>query len=316
MSKGKGKTIDYLTEDPYITGQRYCLVTIIGPHVYPKSDVWGIKVRYVGDTMEQMKKMAKQLRKMDPDYNIFIMEVGKFGPLNVSPEQVAENEYIEEQLNEMIKGYLENQELAKQHWHERKNEMLKDAIKEGKNQEDMASKPEHPIAVLQRIKNFQDKLASLDDQLSSLREDLRLSEEKYQTYSEEDRHHAEQELENAFKENKEPSVPNDEQNKSLEELKLELNNLDEEKETSQPSEIDNILSELKSVETELEELNTMLTTIRISDAPNYHKRIQSQIDSLQEKERELREKLQNNQSINQYINSNYTGKSEHESLFV
>jgi len=314
MSKGKGKVIDYLTEDPYISGQRYCLVTIIGPHVQPKADVWGIKVRYVGETMDQMKKMAKQLRKMDPDYNIFIMEVGKFGPLNVLPEQVAENEYLEEKLNEMVKGYLENQELAKQHWHERKNEMLKSAIKEGKNQEEYANKPEHPIAVLQRIRNLKEKLTSLREQIESVEQDLKLSEEKYELYTEEERQHAETELENAFKENKEPEIPKNEQHKSIEELKAELS-IESNSEDKEVSHVESILSELKLVGNELEELRDLHSKINKEESPNYYNRIQNQMNDLVNKEKDLRDQLQNNQSINDYINSNYTGASEHDSLF-
>ena len=44
MSKGKGKVIDYLFEDPEITNQKYALVSIVGPHMPQKCDVWGLKV--------------------------------------------------------------------------------------------------------------------------------------------------------------------------------------------------------------------------------------------------------------------------------
>lgn len=41
------KTIDYLFEDPPITGQTYALVSIVGPHMPQKCDVWGLKIRGV-----------------------------------------------------------------------------------------------------------------------------------------------------------------------------------------------------------------------------------------------------------------------------
>lgn len=323
LTKGKGKKVDYLSEDPYITGQRYCLVTIIGPHVQPKADVWGIKVRYVGETMEQMKKMAKQLRQMDPDYNIFIMEMGKFGPLNVSPEQVSENEYLEEKLNEMVKGYLENQELAKQHWHERKNEMMKNAIKEGKNQEELASRPEHPVSVLQRVNTYKDKLKSLQDQLDSLQEDLRLSEEKYNTYSEEDRVHAENELNKLINENHDsPDVTSKEDTqKSINDIKAELleqtetNNTEDTNDKNTLNEVEHVLSELKLVDSEITEIYQIKDKINQSETPNYYKKISEQLEELISKQTQLKERLQNVQSINEYINSNYQGKSEHSSLF-
>ncbi len=323
LTKGKGKKVDYLSEDPYITGQRYCLVTIIGPHVQPKADVWGIKVRYVGETMEQMKKMAKQLRQMDPDYNIFIMEMGKFGPLNISPEQVSENEYLEEKLNEMVKGYLENRELAKQHWHERKNEMMKEAIKDGKNQEELASRPEHPVSVLQRVNNYKDKLKSLQEQLDSLQEDLRLSEEKYSTYSEEDRVFAENELNKLINEDKDsPNVTSKEETlKSISDIKSELlehvetDESNDTIDTSVSNEIEHVLSELKLVDSEIAEITQIKNKINPSETPNYYKKISEQLDEFLSKQAQLKEKLQNVNSINEYINNNYKGKSEHSSLF-
>jgi DNA repair exonuclease SbcCD ATPase subunit len=174
------KEIDYLYEDPEIPSQRFGLVSIVGPNMPQKCDVWGLKIRGVADNLEKAKKMTQKLMKIDKEYDIYTVEIGKFFPLVVNPFEINDIEYQNSQLNELIKGYLESKELAKDQWEEQKNEMVKQAIMEGKTQ---TEKPEHPIAVWQRVCNLKEQMKTLQEQLEN-------AEEKFESYTEEEKEEA------------------------------------------------------------------------------------------------------------------------------
>lgn len=181
------KEIDYLYEDPEVPGQRYGLISIVGPNMTQKCDVWGLKIRGVTDNLDKAKKMTQKLMKIDKDYDIYTVEIGKFFPLVVNPLEINEVEYQNKQLNDLIKGYLESKELANEQWEERKNEMMKQALIDGKNQ---VEKPEHPNAVWQRICDLKEKAESLKKELEETQAKLQKSEEKFEGYSEEEKQEA------------------------------------------------------------------------------------------------------------------------------
>jgi hypothetical protein len=310
----KQKVIDYLFEDPTITGQKFALVSIVGPHMPQKSDVWALKVRGTADTLESAKNMSQKLMRIDQDYDIYTVEVGKFFPLVVEPHQVGDVEYQNDQLNTLIKSYLQNRESANELWHKNKNEMVKQAIKEGQSQEEMAKRPEHPIAVLQRINNFEKTIEEIRDNLSSLQKDLELSKEKYSQYSDEERQIAENELKNAVEQNLE-TVDTNESSLSLQDIRTQIIS-DVTGETSKEEkniEIENIMSQLKLNENELKELNDFKRSINQGDSPNVYKRTLENIKNVEGEISNLKNKLMDKEMINSFINSNYSN-SEYDYL--
>jgi DNA repair exonuclease SbcCD ATPase subunit len=246
-----GKEIDYLYEDPEVPGQKYGLISIVGPNMPQKCDVWGLKIRGVTDSMDKAKKMTQKLMKIDQDYDIYTVEIGKFFPLVVNPLEVSDVEYQNTQLNDLIKGYLESKELANEQWEQRKNEMVKQAILDGKNP---VEKPEHPVAVWQRLQ-------SLKEQVESLKEQLEKTEEKFAGYSQEEQDEAKNS--NQIEHSLQKLKAIDEESKKLEELK------------SKEQELSNI-----------EEINKQLSDLNVS-------------------KQSLVKELQDNNKINEYINSNY-----------
>ncbi len=209
-----GKEIDYLYEDPEVPGQKYGLISIVGPNMPQKCDVWGLKIRGVTDSMDKAKKMTQKLMKIDEDYDIYTVEIGKFFPLVVNPLEVSDVEYQNKQLNDLIKGYLESKELANDQWEQRKNEMVKQAILDGKNP---VEKPEHPVAVWQRVCSLKEDVKSLKEELEKTQGDLQKSEEKFAGYSQEEQNEAQNsnQIENSLQKLK----MIDEESKKLEELK-------------------------------------------------------------------------------------------------
>lgn len=304
------KTIDYLFEDPPLTNQKFALVSIVGPHMPQKCDIWGLKIRGTADTLEKAKSMSQKLLKIDNNYDIYTVEVGKFFPLAVEPNQISDIEYQNTQLNQLVKSYLENRELANEQWHARKNEMIKEAIREGKEQS--SSKPEHPIAVLQRIKNFEKDVSDIQETLQNMKNDLQLSKEKFNNYTEEERALAQQELSSALQQT---VSENENSNANIEELKEELSGGLENtnSNTVVNTQIENIIKQLKIEEDELDELEELKSSINATNSPNVYAKVVKNIESTKQTITELKEKLNDNNLINEYINSNY-GESEYSYL--
>jgi len=313
MSKGKGKSIDYLVEDPPVPSQKYALISIVGPHMRQKCDVWGLKIRGVADSLESAKALTKRIMKLDKDYDIYTVDVGKFFPLAVEPYDVSNVEYENQQLNDLIKNYLENKEKANEHWHHRKQEMMKEAIREGKadGQRELASKKEHPIAVLQRIQTFENKLKEDAERLESLKEDLKLAREKFDAYTPEERDLADAELRSAIENNVEPKIPEEKQ-LTIEEIRNEI--MQEIEEESAQDDIVDTLGKLKSLEDEIKELESTLSLIDKENSPSVHNTLDKQLHNLRETHSSLRVKLNSSNAVNSYINNNYT-EGKHDSLF-
>ena len=195
--------IDYLPEDRKIKGQKYCIVSVVGPNLKQKCDLYAIKVRGVADSEREAKQMCERIMKYDNKFDTYVTEVGRFFPLDISAEQVKSVEFLDTRLNALVKNYTENRIEADNQFSSRKQEMMDLAISEGKNQEILSSKPEHPIAVYSRMNDTSSHIKELQDQIKGLEQDHTLAEEKWNsTYSETERKEALEVLENKINEQK------------------------------------------------------------------------------------------------------------------
>ena len=185
------KEIDYLFEDPQIPGQTYALVSIVGPNLQQKCNVYGIKIRGVADSLDKAKTMAQKLTKIDPDFDIYTVDVGKFFPLDVDPLELSNVEYQNKQLNELVKGYLENRENAHVEYERRKNDMLKKAIADGKSGKEEV---EHPISILNRMDELNMKISQEKEQLEHLMSALTLNKTEYDKFTQDVKDEAELEF--------------------------------------------------------------------------------------------------------------------------
>jgi uncharacterized phage infection (PIP) family protein YhgE len=320
MSKDKSTRVDYLSEDPEISGQKYALVSIVGPHLPQKCDVYGLKVRGVADSVAEAKQMTKRLMKFDNMYDIYTVSVGKFFPLNVEPYDVKEVEHNDEKLNELMKSYLKNREDANEHYHHRKQEMMEKAIKEGtkERQAELANQPEHPIAVLQRKQTFEEKAAELREQLMSLEKDIELTVEKYSGYTEEERVAAEEEVRKALEKQQKVIEPSHEDSFSnikdeiANELKEEIEQQQQQQQQEHP--LKSVLEQLNVIETDIKEVYDDLSEINKVNSPNAFERLSNKLNTLEAKREELKSKLNDKKLVNEYVNKGFNG-SDHDSLF-
>jgi hypothetical protein len=94
-----------------------------------QTTVRGLKVRGSYSTQEEATARAKKLQRNDTIHNIYVAEVGKWLSWDPNPNNVANQEYQEEELNSLMKAYKDNEEQRETFY--KANPDAKNAAKRG-----------------------------------------------------------------------------------------------------------------------------------------------------------------------------------------
>jgi hypothetical protein len=86
--------------------------------------VRGLKVRGVYDTQKEADFRAKQLRSRDSSHHVFRGQVGTWLPWDPNPDDIANQEYAEDELNTLMKKKKENEINKNLHWEEEKRQKM------------------------------------------------------------------------------------------------------------------------------------------------------------------------------------------------
>ena len=89
-----------------------------------RTTIRGLKCRGTYSTHEQATARAQQLHKKDPYFNVYVAEVGQWLPWDPEPDDVAEQNYGNEQLNTLMKSYRENSTKRDEFFEEEKRQRL------------------------------------------------------------------------------------------------------------------------------------------------------------------------------------------------
>ena len=73
-----------------------------------QTSIRGLKVRGVYESKREAEVRAKVLQRRDPNFHVFVGQVGYWLPWDPNPDGVAEQEYANDQLNTLMKKYQEN----------------------------------------------------------------------------------------------------------------------------------------------------------------------------------------------------------------
>jgi hypothetical protein len=90
----------------------------------------GLKVRGVYPTQEEAELRCKKLRELDPNHDIYVGPVGMWIPWDPDAYKTGRVEFMEEELNQLHKEKMKNEERAKQEFQTRIKETKKKAIEE------------------------------------------------------------------------------------------------------------------------------------------------------------------------------------------
>ena len=121
-----------------------------------KTNIRGVKVRGVFQTEEEARRKAKSLQSKDTSFNVFIGPVGYWLPWDPCADNVAEEEFMNDQLNEMIKKYKENEINKDKLYEEDKRDKIKRAEEdnEAKDKErELESEKEKELEAEKELEN-------------------------------------------------------------------------------------------------------------------------------------------------------------------
>lgn len=100
-----------------------------------RTTVRGIKVRGVFDTIQEAKNRADFLKRKGDKFDIFIGQVGCWCPWSPNPEDIADSEYAETQLNTFMKQFKQTMQMKDEVFEARKQQSVS-AITEDLTKED------------------------------------------------------------------------------------------------------------------------------------------------------------------------------------
>jgi len=73
-----------------------------------QTSIRGLKIRGTYESRREAEVRAKVLQRRDPNFHVFVGQVGYWLPWDPNPDGVAEQEYANDQLNTLMKKYQEN----------------------------------------------------------------------------------------------------------------------------------------------------------------------------------------------------------------
>lgn len=168
-------SVDYLSEDTIkVPNQNFVCLSFLTDKENNKS-LTGVKVSGCFDKYEEACAHAKRLQTVNPYFNVFVGDVGKWCPFDpdTTSKEAGNPEYANEELNKMMKAYLENQEKAKIYHDQRKSEMMR------KNyMESLTSRKENKVELEQKLTNakteverqtLEDNIRTIDEQIEKIK---------------------------------------------------------------------------------------------------------------------------------------------------
>jgi hypothetical protein len=99
-----------------------------------QTSIRGVKIRGVYDTLREAQFRSEQIRKRDPNHNVFVGQVGYWLPWDPEFHKVQDVNYQETHLNELMKKYNENIRARDEVYNEETRRRIQLAKEEGKVQ--------------------------------------------------------------------------------------------------------------------------------------------------------------------------------------
>lgn len=93
-----------------------------------KTSVRGVKVRGVYDTKREADVRASVLQRQDPLFDVFVGQIGYWCPWDPNPQKIDDIEYMNNDLNKLVKEYKSNESKKDMFYQEQKTQRQKDAL--------------------------------------------------------------------------------------------------------------------------------------------------------------------------------------------
>ena len=122
-----------------------------------QTSIRGLKVRGVYESKREAEIRAKVLQRRDPNFHVFVGQVGYWLPWDPNPDGVAEQEYSNDQLNTLMKKYQENRKYKDDVYANETEERKKAAREENQKRKFYQPKTD------EEMKEAEDKIRELRD---------------------------------------------------------------------------------------------------------------------------------------------------------
>ncbi len=126
-----------------------------------QTSVRGVKIRGVYDTDVEAKHRASRLQKKDPNFNVYIGQVGFWLPWEPETHKVQDEQFAEQQLNELMSEYKKNQEYKDEVFEEDKRQKIENMKKEREDAEKKRKQEE--LENPKQIEEVPDDLPELEE---------------------------------------------------------------------------------------------------------------------------------------------------------
>lgn len=127
-----------------VPGQLLALVSFVAPTgTNQRNDKFGMKIRGCFATKDEADRHVKRLQMADKTMDIYMVDMYKWLLIPPDPNAIEDQEYQESFLNDMVKGYRENQAMAKQHFQERKEAVQRDGVDAHLLEHEKMPRPDH-----------------------------------------------------------------------------------------------------------------------------------------------------------------------------
>lgn len=89
-----------------------------------RTTIRGLKIRGTYDTYAEAMGRAKTLQRLDPDFNVYVGQVGFWLPWDPDPSRIKDQEYADDQLNQLMKRYKENESQRDEFYEQMKRDRV------------------------------------------------------------------------------------------------------------------------------------------------------------------------------------------------
>ena len=125
------REVNLATDPIKVPSQNWACVSFVSPDGNQKNlNSIGMKIRGVFDTREEATSYVQRLIRLDPVFDIYVCEMYNWCLVPPDPEKINDHTYQEDTLNTIVSEYRKNQIYAKEHFEERKREMMEQAADE------------------------------------------------------------------------------------------------------------------------------------------------------------------------------------------
>ena len=95
-----------------------------------QTTVRGVKVRGVFDTYREAEVRSKVLQRMDRSFHVFVGQVGYWLPWDPDANEIENQEYLENELNNLVHKYKENEHQRDNYYSQQVRDRKQKAIEE------------------------------------------------------------------------------------------------------------------------------------------------------------------------------------------